>query len=140
MARVKIIFSEASYKAATARGRTIARRPSAIVAAEFDAESDSILLTMKNGVKIALPRKKIWELKRATPKQLAELIVSPLRDSISFPAIDADIHTFPLLKDLLFDPSEFARVAGSTTSPAKAAAARKNGRKGGRPPKKKIAA
>ena len=73
-------------------------------------------------------------LASATPRQLAE--VETGGDDLTFPSLDAD-YSIPgsvlSWMNAAQAASELARVAGKSGSPAKARAARANGKKGGRP-------
>lgn len=54
-------------------------------------------------------------------------------------ALDVDFTVPGLMAGIFGTRVAMARRAGQATSPAKAAAARKNGRKGGRPPRRTVA-
>ena len=137
MVKVKIEYDEKSHAAALARGRKTIAAPTALVQAYYDGFSDAIILTMKNGLSLRLPRATISELRKTTAKQLEHIEISPLRDSISIEAADVDIYVPGLLNDLMGDMlrKELSRSGGKATTAAKAEAARANGRKGGRPHK-----
>jgi hypothetical protein len=84
------------------------------------------------------PVRRVDELKRASQRQLARIEISPFRDSIQFPDIDASIYVPGLLADMLSPliRPELSRRASRKGTPKKAAAVRENGKKGGRPKKK----
>lgn len=73
------------------------------------------------------------------PEALANVQVDGLGFNLHWPALDADLYVPALISGIFgtrrWMTSELARVAGKATSPAKAAAARANGAKGGRPRK-----
>jgi hypothetical protein len=83
---------------ATAEGERIANKPSAVV--EAYVRDGVLCLVLKNGVRVEIPVESIGELSGATPEQVREIVVSPMRDSISFPARDVDIYVPGLLADL----------------------------------------
>jgi hypothetical protein len=60
--------------------------------------------------------------------------LSPAGWLIVFPALDADYSVAGLLREI-FGFTAQQRRAGATKSPARAAASRANGKKGGRPKK-----
>lgn len=127
---------------AYARGRkTFKKRPFDVVAARYDRRSDVLELTLRRGIVVRLPRKQIRELAAARPSDLAAVEVQPGGDGISFRSIDVDISVPGLLADELGSlfATAMARKARGKSSPQKAAASRKNGRKGGRP-RKRLAA
>lgn len=80
------------------------------------------------------------ESEHAQPSQLAEMELTPSGFGIHFPAIDADIYVPALLEGFLGSRSWMAarlgQSGGKSTSATKKAAARVNGRLGGRPRKK----
>jgi hypothetical protein len=78
-------------------------------------------------------------LEHATPAALAIIEISPLGDGLHWPVIDADLYVPGLLQGVFGSKSWVARhlgaAGGRARSDAKVAAARENGRKGGRPRK-----
>jgi hypothetical protein len=78
-------------------------------------------------------------LQAATPSELANIEISPSGLGIHFPRVDADLYVPGLLSGMFgsktFMAAELGRAGGKTRSAAKSAAARANGRRGGRPRK-----
>jgi hypothetical protein len=72
-------------------------------------------------------------LEEATDEQLAEIKILGAGYGLHWEALDADLSIPGLLAGLFGTKAYMARQAGQATSPAKAAAARANGAKGGRP-------
>jgi hypothetical protein len=68
----------------------------------------------------------------AEPRDLTDVELSPMGSSIRFPLLDADFAVQALIRHA-FGVNEANRIAGATKSPARAAASRSNGAKGGRP-------
>jgi hypothetical protein len=96
------------------------------------------MLELSSGVVFGFPTKAIPALAKASPDQLAAVEVSPGGSGLHWEELDADLSVGGLLLasiDRSEQLTELARIAGRTTSPAKAAAARANGAKGGRPRK-----
>lgn len=122
--------------------RTAKERPSDVVSARYDSRNDSLTLVLRKGVAVRIPRRQIWEIANASPSEVAKVEVQPGGDGISFRNLDVDIYVPGLLADELgsiFAASLGHKTRGRSTA-KKAAASRRNGRKGGRPKKTRITA
>lgn len=79
----------------------------------------------------------------ADPEALSGIEITPAGLGLHWPALIADVYVPALLGGVFgsrrWMASELGAKGGRTTSSAKAAAARANGRKGGRPPKRSTA-
>ena len=96
------------------------------------------MVELTNGFVFGFPTGSIPELAKASRSVLASVEVSPSGSGLHWETLDVDLSVPGLLLSSIGRSDkvkELARVAGRTTSPAKAAAARKNGAKGGRPRK-----
>jgi hypothetical protein len=74
-------------------------------------------------------------LETATADQLAEVEILGLGYGLHWEGLDVDLSLPGLMAGILGTKAYMARRAGQASSPAKAAAARANGAKGGRPRK-----
>ena len=74
-------------------------------------------------------------LETATDDELAAVEILGAGYGLHWEALDAALSVPGLMAGLFGTKAYMARRAGQATSPAKAAAARENGRKGGRPRK-----
>ena len=131
--------TDAQLSAAEAQGRkALASEPRA-AAARYDRETGRIVLDLTSGCTYAFPARLVQDLHGASDDALAGVQVDGLGFNLHWPALDADLYV-PALVSGIFGTRDWmtkalARAAGQATSPAKAAAARSNGAKGGRPRK-----
>ena len=108
------------------------------VEAHFDRTRGLVLITLRNGTLFGVPPRLLQGLGSATPAQLAVIEVSPQGALLTWPKLDVT-HGVANLVAGVFGAKWWAREraanAGRVKSEAKAAAARANGAKGGRPRK-----
>ena len=127
------------YARARALGEARAQDPSAVVGARYDPEKDLIELEFAGGSSMTIPRNVVPELQRASASKMESIVVSPAGDALSWPSLDVDVYV-PGLVERAFGTRLFAaatgRRGGRRRSKAKAAAAKANGAKGGRPRKR----
>ena len=95
-----------------------------------------MIVDLTNGCTFAFPVSLVEGLSDADDDALSE--VEPLGDGygLHWERIDVDYSVQGLLAGIFGTAAWMARRAGRATSPAKAAAARANGAKGGRPRKR----
>ncbi len=107
------------------------------LAARYDALSGRVIVELTNGCFFAFPARALQGLADATQADLAQVEVIGAGLGLHWETLDADFTVPGLLIGLFgtraWMAREQARRAGAATSPAKARAARENGRKGGRP-------
>lgn len=131
-------WSDEKLEAAEARARTMLETEPRAASARFDAATGRIVVDLTNGCTFAFPARRIEELERAGDAEIAEVEVAGAGCGLHWPSRDADLTIGGLMNGVFGTRkwmSELARRAGRTTAPAKAAAARANGAKGGRPRK-----
>ena len=137
MTDVPFHLTDADLAAARRRGLAADRTEPRAAAARYDAQSGRIVVDLTNGCVFAFPARALQGLAEATDADLATVEVTGVGHGLYWEPLDADFSLAGLLMGLFGTQAwmarEQARRAGSATSPAKAAAARENGRKGGRP-------
>nr|WP_294507517.1 DUF2442 domain-containing protein [uncultured Rhodopila sp.] len=109
------------------------------VAARYDRRVSRIMVSLSNGLELAFPPHLAEGLANAKPADLAIIEITPAGLGLHWPRLNADLYLPALLEGVFGSPRWMAgllgRSGGTARSAAKVAAARENGRKGGRPRK-----
>lgn len=131
----------AQYDAACEAGRVADLTEPRAEAAFYDPGTGRIAVELKLGSAFAFPPALFEELADLTPEELARVEVDVSGEALSWEEFDIDVSVPGILVAILGDAmlKAFASRGGASTSERKAAAARENGRKGGRPRKKRPA-
>lgn len=125
------------FTAATARAEEVDRREPRAVAASYDKRSKSIVVKLATGVTVHIPPQLLQGLTAASSQELTAVVLSPQGTALHWEKLDADFSVAELLAGVFGTQAwmaEVGRKGGQAKSAAKVAAARANGRKGGRPP------
>lgn len=132
-------LTDAELEAAEARGEEAMRTQPRAASARYDPETGRVVVELVNGCTHIFPVALAQELHGADDEALAGVVVDGAGFNLHWPALDADLYVPALVAGVFgtrdWMAKEWARMAGSSTSPAKAAASRTNGTKGGRPRK-----
>lgn len=130
--------SEREYKRATGRMNALRKGPLAI-SARYDRRRRRVVVSLDNGVEIALPPGAIEGLAGGADRALAEIEITPSGLGLHWPRLDADVYLPAVLSGVPGSKGWMAAALGAAggraRSPAKSAAARENGKRGGRPRK-----
>jgi hypothetical protein len=138
--------SDAEIDAIIERGKRAPKTVAAIAARYIDGE-DAISVRFETGLEMRLSRALLATqdpvLGDATPEQLAAVRIFALGDTLLWDeplatvGIGELLHGFPrsCRETMAAEAAEMGRRGGSKKSPAKTAAVRANGKKGGRPKK-----
>ncbi|MFO1292864.1 MAG: DUF2442 domain-containing protein [Rubrivivax sp.] len=125
-------FTEADARAA----RRLAKTPTA-VSARYDRRIGRVVIELSSGLGVSFDPHDAQGLQQARPQDLRAIEISPSGLGLHFPALDADLYLPALLEGFLGSRAWMAaamgKAGGRRSSEAKAAAARANGRLGGRP-------
>jgi len=116
----------------------VAEHPVAVFVS-FNPADGRVAIELSNGALFAIPARIIQGLENASDSDLNEIEITASGTGLYFPVVDADILVAPLLAGVLGSRSFMARRlgkhGGASRSESKAAAARANGARGGRPRK-----
>ena len=134
--KATVVTTDRQVDAALARARRYAAGERRVLRAEYERKPDLVSLYLNDGIRVSIPRTKLQGLERAEPAKVAEIEVLGHGTGLHWPLLDVD-HYVPGLLNRVFGTSrwmaELGRRGGSANTKAKAAAARANGKKGGRP-------
>ena len=107
--------------------------------ARYDRRGARIVVGLSNGLELGVPVDLAQGLAGAKPSDLAQIEISPTGLGLHWPRLDADLYLPALIEGIFGSRRWMARVMGKaggrSTSAAKRAAARENGKSGGRPRK-----
>ena len=126
------------FEAVKQRGKARLLGPCAI-AARYDAGRGRVVITLSTGVELGLAPRDVEGLAGASAEDLRVVQVDGMGLGIHFPRLDADLYVPALLEGVLgsrrWMAARLGAAGGQARTVAEAAAARKNGRLGGRPRK-----
>ena len=128
-------LTDAEITAALERGHTVRQTEPRATSARYDAKSSRVIVELTNGCTFAFPPRMAQGLENAADEDLATVELLEAGYGLHWEDLDVDLSVPGLLVGLFGTKAYMARRAGQATSPAKAAAARANGAKGGRPRK-----
>jgi hypothetical protein len=126
-------LSDAEIDAALERGRAAGLHEPRAAAARYDRRTGRVIVRLTNGCMFAFPPRLAQGLESATEAQLGQIEILGAGYGLHWEALDVDLTIPGLMAGLFGTRAYMAQQAGRATSPAKAAAARANGAKGGRP-------
>src|SRR5215467_16294448 len=125
------------------RGARALRTEPRARAVRYDRSTGRVHVDLTNRCSFAFPARNAQGLKRASDADLAQVEILGLGLGLHWQRLDVDLSVPGLLAGLFgtkaYMDRQRAAHAGSTTSAAKVAAARRNGAKGGRPRKARAA-
>jgi len=131
------------FEAANQRASALLARTPKAIAARYDRRDGRIVIDLSSDISVAFKPRNAQGLEHANASQLSKIEISPSGLGLRFPALDADLYLPSLLEGFLgskrWMAAQLGKVGGQTRSKAKTAAARSNGKLGGRPRKTSVA-
>jgi hypothetical protein len=128
------------FKLANERARELQKVFPRAVSAHYDRTSGRVVVELSSRLAVSFRPPDAQGLEHAKPADLDEIEISPSGLGLHFPRLDADLYVPGLLEGLLgsrkWMAARLGEIGGHSRSLAKKAAARANGRLGGRPRKK----
>ncbi|HEX2210449.1 MAG TPA: DUF2442 domain-containing protein, partial [Longimicrobium sp.] len=94
------------------------------------------LVEFSNGCVFGFPAWMVPGTSQATSAELERIQLEPFGEAVIWEDLNTDTNVLGLMLEALHVKTWAAKYLGAATSPAKAAAARENGKKGGRPRKR----
>jgi hypothetical protein len=133
-------ISNETFDLANKRGAQKQPHYPAAAAVKYDPGIARLVIDLASGLGLTIPLEAVQGLEDAVPADLADAEISPSGLGIYFPKLDTDIYLPALLEGVLGTKRWMAarngKAGGKASTEAKAAAARENGKLGGRPKKK----
>jgi Protein of unknown function (DUF2442) len=127
------------FEAANRRAKDLQSSVPRALAAHYDRTSGRIVIRLSSGLDVSFSPRDAQGLEHARPLQLESIEISPSGLGIHFPKLDADLYLPGLLEGFLgsrrWMASRLGQTGGKSRSSAKRAAAKVNGKLGGRPKK-----
>jgi hypothetical protein len=128
---------EKEFRRANQRGLELQANVPKALAARYDRRTRRVVIGLSSGLEVGFLPERAQGLERASAAELEEIEITPSGYGIHFPKLDADLYLPALLQGFYGSRKWMAaglgRVGGAARSRAKVAAARKNGKLGGRP-------
>lgn len=127
--------SSVDVRRAERRTRERLRTQPHVLAARYDRRASKIIVSLSNGIELAVPVASAQGLSGASASELSDMQLTPAGLGLHWPRLDADLYLPALMQGIFGTRRWMARVLGSrggrASSAAKKAAARQ--RQTGRP-------
>ncbi len=132
-------LTDAGVRRAEKRMQSRLRAQPHATSARYDRRTARIVVTLSNGLELGVPVDFAQGLSGARGVDLSEIEITPTGLGLHWPRLDADLYLPALLEGVFgsrrWMAQAMGRAGGRSSSSAKQAAARSNGRLGGRPRK-----
>lgn len=134
-------ITDTVFEAANRRAATKKAAFPAVVSVRYDRRVARVVIVLASGLELAFSPRQAQGLENARPADLIEAEITPSGLGVYFPRLDVDLYIPALLEGFLgskrWMAAQIGKIGGMASTEAKAAAARQNGKLGGRPKKPK---
>ena len=131
------------FERARARGQKRKTEEPYAVGVRYDRRQQRVIVQWDTGLRVVCTPDMVEGLQEAKPRDLQEIEITPSGFGLHFPRVDADVYLPGLLGGQAgsnrWMAAKLGQRGGSARSAAKTAAARANGKLGGRPRKNEAA-
>ena len=131
-------MTDRQMQAARTRAQELKTHVPQATGAAYNPDTGLVCIRLSNGIVIGLPAAQTQGLEAASAADLSKIRISPSGYGIHFPNLDVDLY-LPALMEGIFGTKAWmaarGRKGGQAATKAKQAAARANGKLGGRPRK-----
>jgi hypothetical protein len=125
------------FERANQRARELRASVPRALSARYDRRSGRVVIGLSSGLEVGFLPESAEGLGKASAAELGKIEISPSGCGIHFPKLDADLYLPALLEGVYgsrrWMAARLGRLGGLSRSRGKSAAARKNGKRGGRP-------
>ena len=132
-------ISKGAFKTANRQAAGRLQNTPIATGARYDRSADRVVIALSSGIEVAFAPRHAQGIEHAKPHQLDKIEITPSGLGIHFPKLDADLYLPALLEGFLgsrrWIAAQMGRIGGKASTKAKSAAARRNGKLGGRPRK-----
>lgn len=126
-------------EAANQHGKAMKKAFPAVIDVKYDRRISRLVISLASGLQLAFSPKDAQGLENAKFEDFEDAEISPSGLGIHFPRIDADLYVPGLIEGFFgsknWMAAQMGKVGGKAKTEAKSAAARENGKAGGRPRK-----
>lgn len=130
------MITDSEITAAEARADAV-RANGYATSARYNRQRGRVIVALSTGVELTFPASMAQGLADADDADLAVIEISPSGLGLHWPRLDADLYVPALMQGIFGSKAWMAREMGASggraRSAAKSAAARENGKRGGRP-------
>jgi hypothetical protein len=128
---------EEEFERANQRAKDMQASVPRAVSGRYDRRRGRVVITLNSGLEVGFLPEQVEGLEKASATELEKIEISPSGYGIHFPKLDADLSLPALLQGVYgsrrWMAARLGQMGGLSRSRGKIAAARKNGKLGGRP-------